>query len=71
MQIYLGDFEVVERKDSLGTVSILLGNNIYITMHILGLPVTIKPGQKIPLFTKVPYNTEPFNNAFFGTTPEH
>ena len=69
MQIFLGEYEVVDRKDSLGTVSIHLGNNVYITMHVLGLPVTAKPGTKLPLYTKLPYNPEPIDNALFGKPP--
>lgn len=61
MQIYLGEFEVVERREQLGSIALHLGNNVYINIHILGLPNVVKPGTKLPLFTKVPYNPEPFD----------
>lgn len=61
MQLYLGSYEVVERKDQLGSFAIHLGGHVYINIHVLGLPARMKAGDKLPLFTKVPYDPKPLD----------
>lgn len=68
MTIFLGDYPIVE-LGPLGTVAIQLAKNVHITIHILGLPVTVKVGDKLPLFTRVPYNPEPID-ALLGKPSE-
>ncbi len=69
MTIFLGEYTVVERADSLGSIAIHLGNNVYINMHIVGLPMTVKPGEKLPLFTQIPYNPRPIEDVLTGKPP--
>lgn len=67
MKIYLGDYEVIEVRN--GAVTISIGGNVTITMHLMGLPNTVKRGDKLPLLTYVPYDAEGMSNALFGGSP--
>lgn len=62
MKIFLGEFPVVNH--TLTKLTIDLGNNVTITMHVAGLPLLIQNGTMLPLFTYVPYNTEPFDALY-------
>jgi hypothetical protein len=55
MDIYLGEF-IVEEVSSMGRFAINVGNNVRIICHIGDFPHTLKNGNKVPLYTKVPYN---------------
>lgn len=69
MKVFLGEYEIVERGP-LGTLAIALGNNVHIQMHMANFPYTCKAGDKLPLFTYVPYNPEPINDALLGKPSE-
>lgn len=53
MRIYLGEFEVVQVKFDGVTVNI--GKNVHITLHVGDFKHTTKPGDKIPFFTELEY----------------
>ena len=54
MRIYLGEFEVVEVK-SFGGIRIMLGPGTTITIHVGDFPHQVKLGDKLPLYTEMPY----------------
>jgi hypothetical protein len=51
VKVYLGEFIVVQTK--LDGITIDLGRNIHITMHLGDFTHDIKPGDKLPLFTEI------------------
>jgi hypothetical protein len=51
VKIYLGEFKVVQVK--LDGITIDLGRNIHITMHLGDFTHDIHPGDKLPLFTEI------------------
>lgn len=55
MKIYMGEFEVVQVKFDGITVNV--GKKVHITLHLGDFKHTTKPGDKIPLFTEVEYDT--------------
>lgn len=69
MKVFLGEYEVVERGLK-GTLAIALGNNVHIQMHMASFPYSCKPGDRLPLFTYVPYNPESITNALLGKPSE-
>lgn len=50
MRIFLGEFLVLENK--LGAVTIDLGRNVTITIHVT-VPCSLKPGNTLPLYTDI------------------
>ena len=54
MIIFLGEFEVVEVK-SFGGVRIKLGEGTTITIHLGDFPHAVKAGDRLPLYTEMPY----------------
>jgi hypothetical protein len=59
MKVYMGEFEVVQISN-LGGITINIGKNVHITIHLGDFPHQIKTGDRLPLFTEVPYaNTRP------------
>lgn len=53
LKIYLGEFYVVEVAK--GRLTIDLGKNVHITIYLGDYDHTIKSGQKLPLYTEIPY----------------
>ena len=53
MKIFLGEFRVVDVH--LDGISIDLGKQVHITIHVGDFPHRVKTGDLIPLFTEVPY----------------
>lgn len=59
MKVLMGEFEVVQ-VDTFGGITINVGRKVHITIHVGDFPHMVKPGDKLPLFTEVPYaNTGP------------
>lgn len=54
MRIFMGEFEVVEIY-AMGALRVKLGPGTTITLHLGDFPHKVKPGDKIPLFTEIPY----------------
>ena len=54
MRVWLGDFPVVECK--LDGITLNIGRNVHLTMHVGDFPHKIKPGEMLPLFTEIPYD---------------
>ena len=54
MRIWLGDFTVVETK--LDGITINIGRNVHLTMHVGDFQHKIKVGDTLPLFTEIPYD---------------
>jgi hypothetical protein len=52
-KIILGDFRVV--KVELDGITVNLGKQVHITIHVGDFPHTTKPGDMIPLFTELTY----------------
>jgi hypothetical protein len=52
-KIVLGDFRVV--KVELGGITINLGKQVHITIHVGDFPHTTQPGDLITLFTELTY----------------
>ena len=50
-KIFLGDFEVVQVL--LGGITINVGRNVHITIHVGDFPHNIKAGDRLPLFTEI------------------
>lgn len=50
MRIFLGEYPVIENK--LGAVTIDLGRNVTITIHVT-IPCSLKPGNTLPLYTDI------------------
>ena len=68
MKIFLGSYTIVDRGAA-GTLAIDLGNNVHIQIHMAGFPFTCRPGDKLPLFTYVPYNPRPIEDVITGKPP--
>jgi hypothetical protein len=54
VKVHMGDFTVVQ-VSNLGGITINIGKNVHITIHIGDFPHQIKTGDRLPLFTEVPY----------------
>ena len=54
MKIYMGEFKVVQVK--LDGITINIGRNVHVTIHLGDFPHTLKAGDSIPMFTEVPYD---------------
>jgi hypothetical protein len=50
-KIYMGVFPVVEVK--LGAITINIGHQVHITIHLGDLPHNVKTGDRLPLFTEI------------------
>jgi hypothetical protein len=53
MSLYMGDYEVVAVTPL--AITIHLGRNVHIHIHPGDLQHNVKPGDKLPLYTQVPY----------------
>lgn len=53
IKIYLGEFVVVDCK--LDGITLNIGRNVHITIHVGDLPHKVKIGDKLPLFTEISY----------------
>jgi hypothetical protein len=51
MKIYLGEFDVVQVK--FDGISINIGKQIHITIHVGDFPHNVQVGDKIPLYTEI------------------
>lgn len=51
--VWMSDVEVVEVTAA--TITVNLGRNVTITMHTVNFPHTCQVGDKIPLYTELPY----------------
>ena len=54
MKIYLGEFKVVQ-ADPLGAITLNIGRNVHVTIHLGDFPHTVKTGDTLPLYTEVPH----------------
>jgi hypothetical protein len=54
MRILMGEFPVVEVKPY-GAITINVGKNVHITIHVGDFQHSLNPGDKVPLFTEIPY----------------
>lgn len=55
IKVYLGEFPVVEVKGDGDIITVNVGRNVHITMHLRGYKSNVKAGQTLPLFTEIPY----------------
>ncbi len=56
IRIFLGEFDVVEVL-SMGAFRLKLGPGTTITIHLGDFPHRVKPGDRVPLFTEIPYDS--------------
>lgn len=54
VKIHLGDFPVVQ-VSQLGGIVIAIGKGIHNHSHLGDFPHDVKPGDKLPLYTEIPY----------------
>jgi hypothetical protein len=55
MRIFLGEFEVIEML--IDGFRLKLGPGTSISVHLGDFPHKVKPHDRIPLFTEIPYDT--------------
>jgi hypothetical protein len=51
LKVYLGEFTVVQVK--LGAITLNIGKQVHVTIHLGDLPHEIKAGDTLPLFTEL------------------
>lgn len=58
LTVFLGEFEVVEARYP-GTIALHMGHNVVISIHLGDVMHTVKPGDKLPLYTTIMTKARP------------
>lgn len=54
MKLFMGEFEVVQ-VNTVGAITINVGRKVHITIYLGDFKHMVKAGDKLPLYTEVPY----------------